>query len=353
MLIIFTQAHSTDESRFKVIYQKERPMWKTVLTVVLTMAMAACQKSVSQSVAPLQKITVAITSQPEGALLQIAVSNGFFADEGLDVQLLPHTFGGLALQSVIENKADFATVAETPIMFSILKGEKIFVLATMVTSSTNNAVLARKSASIKAPADLLGKRMGFTPGTTSDFFLDSLLIANSLRRHDVQLVPLKPEDMPDAIMAGQVDAVSTFNYPLTQIKQQLGADGLAFYDRHLYTETFNVTSRQDFVRNNVQTVDRFLRALIKAEEFAETNQDQAQTIVAAAIKIDKKLVREVWNAFTFHVELNRTLLITLQDETRWAIREKLTQLTEMPDYENFIYQDSLKSVKPEAVKALR
>ena len=96
-----------------------------------------------------------------------------------------------------------------------------------------------------------------------------------------------------------------------------------------------------------------MRALIKAEEFAEKNPDQAQAIVAAATKIDKNLVREVWKAFTFRVVLDRTLLITLEDETRWAIREKLSQHTEMPDYENFIYQDSLKSVKPEAVKALR
>ena len=328
-------------------------MWKIVLTVVLTMAIAACQKPASQSAAPLQKITFSATYQPENALVHIAVGNGYFVGEGLDVRLLMHTFGKQALQSVIENKADFATVAETPLMFNILKGEKIFVLATMVTSTTNHAVVARKDAGIKAPADLLGKRIGFTPGTTSDFFLDSLLIANNLSRHDVQLIPLKPEEMLDAIMAGKVDAVSTWNYPLTQIKQQLSASGLVFYDRHLYTETFNIAARQDFVHNNVQTVERFLRALIKAEEFAEKNPDQAQAIVAAATKIDKKLVSEVWKAFTFRVVLDRTLLITLEDETRWAIREKLTQHTEMPDYENFIYRDSLKAVKPEAVKALR
>jgi ABC-type nitrate/sulfonate/bicarbonate transport system substrate-binding protein len=270
---------------------------------------------------------------------------------GLDVRLLMTNFGKQALQSVIENKADFATVAETPIMFSILKGEKIFVLATMVTSSTNTAVLARKEAGIKAPADLLGKRVGFTPGTTSDFFLDSLLTANGLKRQNIQLVPLKPEEMPDAIMAGKVDAVSTFSYPLIRIKQQLGASGLVFHDRHLYTESFNIVAQQNFVHNNTQTVERFLRALIKAEEFAEKNTDQAQAIVADATKINKNLVRELWNALTFRVALDRTLLIALEDETRWAT--KFSQHTKMPNYDNFIYQDSLKAVKFEAVKAFR
>ena len=178
-------------------------------------------------------------------------------------------------------------------------------------------------------------------------------LANGLTRQDIQLVPLKPEDMQEAVMGGKVDAVSTWNYPLTQIKQALGASGLIFYDRHIYTETFNIAAQQNFVHNNPQTVERFLHALLQAEEFEKNHTDQAHAIVAAATKIDKKLVSEVANAFTFRVTLDRTLLITLEDETRCAMKNQLTQQTLMPDYANFIYQDSLKAVKPGAVNAIR
>lgn len=333
-------------------------MWKASLTILFIAALMGCQKPPSDGAeqkhaGPAQKITVAYTYQPQSTLVHVAVAQGYFVEEGLDVQSLMHTFGKVALQSVLDNKADFSTVAETPVMFAVLKGEKIFVIANIEASTMNNAIVARRDAGISAPADLKGKRVAFTPGTTSDFFLDSLLTANGLTRKDIQPVALKPEELQDAIMAKKIDAASTWNYPLTQIKQQLGPDGTIIYDREIYTETFNIAAQQDFVHKNPETVKRFLRALIKAEDFAIANPDAAQAIMSAATQIDKGLIREVWEAFNYHVVLDQTLLITLEDETRWAMKNKLTDRTDMPDYLSFIHLNSLREVKPEAIKMTR
>lgn len=333
-------------------------MWKISLSLLFFALLTGCQKSPPENAAqptagPLQKITVAYTVQPQSTLVHVAVAKGYFTDEGLEVQPLLHTYGKAALQSVIDKKADLATVAETPVMFSILKGEKIFVLANIEASSMNNGVVARKDAGIAVPGDLKGKRIGFTPGTTSDFFLDSLLTASGLARQEILPVALKPEEMLDAVMARKVDAVSAWNYPLTQIRLQLGANGTIFHDQEIYTETFNIAAQQDFVRKNPEAVKRFLRALIKAENFVTQNPDAAQSIVAGATKIDKDLVREVWSAFNYHVLLGQTLLITLEDETRWAMRNKLAEQTVMPDYMDYIHLDSLRAVKPEAVRISR
>jgi NitT/TauT family transport system substrate-binding protein len=320
---------------------------------LLITATAGCQQSEQKTSGPPQKITVAYTWQPQSTLVHVAVAKGYFSEEGLEVAPLMHTYGKAALQSVIENKADFATVAETPLMFNILKGEKILVIANIEASSMNNAIVARKDADIAKPADLKGKRIGYTPGTTSDFFLDSLLTANGLTRQDIRPVAIKPEEMQDAIMAKKIDATSTWNYPLTQIKQQLGANGAVFFDREIYTETFNIAARQEFVQKNPETVKRFLRALIKAEDFVAQDPEGAQSIMSAATKIDHALIHDVWNAFNYHVVLGQTLLITLEDETRWAMKNKLTDQTVMPDYLNYIHTDSLRAVRPEAIRMNR
>ena len=178
--------------------------WKIVIALMFMAALMGCQKSApdnaeQRSPEPLQKITVAYTYQPQSTLVHVAVAKGYFTEEGLDAQSLMHTYGKAALQSVIENKADFATVAETPVMFSVLKGEKIFVIANIEASSMNNAIVARKDVGIISPGDLKGKRVGYTPGTTSDFFLDSLLTANGLTRQEIKPVALKPEEMQEAI----------------------------------------------------------------------------------------------------------------------------------------------------------
>ena len=333
-------------------------MWQAPLTLMFIAALMGCQKSSTQNaeqgnVASPQKITVAFTFQPQCTLVHVAVAKGYFSEEGLDIQPLMHTYGKAALQSVVENKAVFATVAETPVMFSMLKGDKISVIANIEASTMNNGVVARKDAGIAAPGDLKGKRIGFTPGTTSDFFLDSLLTANGLTREEIQPVPLKPEEMQDAVMAKKVDAVSTWNYPLTQIKQQLGTGGAIFFDREIYTETFNIAARQDFVQKNPEVVKRFLRALVKAEDFVAKNPDEAQSIMSAATKMDQRLIRDVWGAFNYHVGLDQTLLITLEDETRWAMKNRLTERTDMPNYLNLLHLDSLRAVKPEAVEMNR
>ena len=180
-------------------------MRKTTLTFLMIATLLGCQKSPSQdagqrSAAPLQKITIACTAQPQSTLVHVAVAKGYFVEEGLDVQLLMHTFGKAALESLVNHKADFATVAETPVMFSVLKGDKIFVIANIEMSGKNNAIVARKDTGISVPVDLKGKRIGFTPGTTSDFFLDSMLTAIGLPRKAIQPVALKPDEMQAAII---------------------------------------------------------------------------------------------------------------------------------------------------------
>ena len=333
-------------------------MWKLFLVLCCMLTLPGCEKSpvaadTSGAAPARQKITFALTTQPQSTLVHVALNKGFFSEEGLDVQPLVHSFGKAALQSVLDGKADFATVAETPIMFSILRGERIFVLANIESSTTNDAVMARVDAGIAKPADLAGKRIGFTPGTTSDFFLDSFLSAQGLTRKDITPVPLKPEEMLDALLATKVDAVSTWNYPLTQIKRKFGAQSVTFYDRQIYTETFNVAAMQDFVRNNPQTAVRVLRALVRAEDFVSSHADEAQAILAEAIKVDKDMINEVWDAFSYQVRLNQNLTITLEDETRWAMKNKLAEQATMPNFQSYLYLDGLKSVRPESVRMAR
>ena len=179
------------------------------------------------------------------------------------------------------------------------------------------------------------------------------MTASGLTRQDVKPIGLKPEEFQDAFMSKKIDAASTWNYPLTQIKHQLGTDGVIFYDKDIYTETFNIAAQQSFVHNHPDTTRRFLRALIKAEDFVAKYPDEAQTIMSVSTKIDKSMIHEVWDAFNYHVVQDQTLLLTLEDETRWAIKHKLTDKTVMPDYLSYIHLDSLKAIKPEAIKMTR
>ena len=74
---------------------------------------------------PVEKVTIAYSATTDSVLAQVAQTRGYYREEGLEVTPHMHPYGKPALREVLEGKADFATVAETPVMFAILNGEKI------------------------------------------------------------------------------------------------------------------------------------------------------------------------------------------------------------------------------------
>jgi len=75
--------------------------------------------------------------------------------------------------------------------------------------------------------------------------------------------------------------------------------------------------------------------------------------VAEFIDIDKSLLEEIWDLYNYKVTLNQALLVDLEDQTRWAMKYRLIERADMPNYLDFIYVDGLQVVKPEAVRIFR
>jgi NitT/TauT family transport system substrate-binding protein len=152
---------------------------------------------------------------------------------------------------------------------------------------------------------------------------------------------------------GEVDAVSIWQPVVVQLQNELGDNAITFYPEEIYTSAFNIAATQEFVNKNPETIEKFLRALIKADEFIEENPDEAQEIVAGKIGMDKATLNELWKLYNFRVTLDQSLIVTLEAEARWAIKNKLTEATEVPNYLDYIYTDALEAVKPEAIGIIR
>jgi NitT/TauT family transport system substrate-binding protein len=323
-------------------------MMSKALALALVVVAIGCQRAAPKATVAPRPIRIACTLQPQGVLVQVAAANGYFKAEGLEADLRVMAYGKVALQALLDHQVDVATVAETPIMFAAMRDEPFYVIANIEASSRNNAIVARRDAGIARVHDLEGKRVAFTPGTTSEFFLDSLLTAAGLPRSAVRPVPLQPEEMVLAIQARTIDAACTWNYSLARIRRQLGENAVLFFDQEIYTETFNLAAAQDIVLKEPETVKRFLRALVRAEAFVAKRPQDAQRIMATATRTDLELVQDVWDAFNYVVRLDQTLLITLEDEARWAMKNGMTGRKTTPDFRRIIHPDCLKAVKAES-----
>lgn len=313
----------------------------------------ACDRTDQKPTGPPEKITIAYSATPDAVLAEVAQANGYFLQEGLDVTPLLHAYGKLALDDLLAEKADIATVAETPIMFAIMQGGKIAVIATIQTSNTGNAILARRDKGILTLGDLKGKKIAATLNTTSDFFLDTILSINRISRKDIEIVNMKAHEMADALADGDIDAASSCPSYTAMTRRKMDNLAIIFQDEDIYRWTFNVVASQEFIKKKPGTVKKILRALVKAEEFVKDNPADAQKIVSDFCAMEISVVRDVWSNSSFAATIDQALLLSLEDESRWAINTGLTEARKIPNYLEYIYLDGLTVVKPDAVRIVK
>lgn len=284
----------------------------------------------------------------------IAENKGYFKEEGLNVKIKEFGSGKTALATMLsQGNLDMVTVAQTPIMFNSFNRSDYAIIAAMVCADNDVKILVRQDKGIKNPSDLRGKRVGITKGSTGHFFLGLFLTYNGLELSEVQAFDLEATDLPQALADGRVDAISTWEPHILNAKSLLREKALLLPSEGVFREDFYFVANRDFTENNPQALRSFLKAIEKGEEFIQKNREESIDIVSKRLKLDRKLTASVWSDFNFHLMLDQTVLITLEDEARWAIREGLTDKKEVPNYLDFIYMDALEDVKPEAVAIIR
>jgi NitT/TauT family transport system substrate-binding protein len=282
-------------------------------------------------------------------LVFIAQVKGYFANAGLHVTLQSYTTGKEALDAALERRAELATVADIPIMFAIMKGHPVSIVATIFTEEKDPGVIGRKDKGILTPADLNGKRIGVTLGTSGHFMLDALLLRHKLSTNDVTLHNLQPQEIAEALLQGDVDAVATWEPYLGALRTQLGANGTIFDSEGIYEVPFNIAGMRDYVASHPGMIKQLVRALVRAERLCRDEPDAARQIIASAMNVSLEKLQGLWPSYRFNVTLDQSLLLTLEDETRWAIKNELTDRTDIPNYLDHVYLDALEAVTPAAV----
>ena len=299
---------------------------------------------------PVEKVSIGISATSLlPSLVHIAKEKGYFLEEGIDMEIKGYPTGKKALEATLKGEVDMCTVADMPVVSNSFKRNDFTVFGTILQDAEHTKCLARKDRNISTPQDLIGKKVATTIGTTAHYFMATFFIFNGLDLEDVEIVDLNPTEMVEAIVKGNVDAIFTWEPNIYHAEKDLGDNGVILPSDVGYLATFNLVSKNDFIENNQQLLKRILKALIKAEEFTKDNREESVDIIAARLKTDREIIDKLLGMYEFRVSLTQAFLITLEGEARWFIKNKLTSVTEIPNYLDYIYWDALEAVKPEAV----
>jgi len=296
-----------------------------------------------------EKIIIAVTPWAASAALFIAREKGYFQDEGIDADFHSYISGHLGLDAVLSGKADLATAGDTPIARAAVAGKPVVVIATLCEINRAVLVVARKDRGISSPADLRGKKVGVVAGTTADFFLHILLTTSYINPKDVGIVNLATDQVIDALVSGEVDAVSTWSPHTIAARDKLGDNGVVIEDPSIYKMTWNIMSTKEVAGANPERIRRVLRAIVRANEFIIKHPGEARAVTSKNIGTNSPFFEKEWADYTFIAELDQSLLLNLEDQARWMIKQGVGDDRGTPNLMDFIYTDGLEAVQPEAL----
>ena len=241
---------------------RSAPLRTIRLPIVLMAAAIAAVASAAPTQA-VEKVRLAQNQSPISGVSIIADRKGFFAQNGLDVEVFNFTTGKQCLDTVMGGGADIATTAEAPTTAAAMSGQKIALLAR--TEYSYIKTLTATAAQIRKPADLKGKRIAFTAGTGGEVYTMQLLKAAGLGKDDVTLVNLRPQDMVAALASGSIDAYGTWEPHIFNGIKALASKAAPLDTKGIYAETFNIVLMQDYLQKKPEVAKNFLKALVEDE----------------------------------------------------------------------------------------
>ncbi len=325
--------------------------WALVWVIASAMAIALGWFALgpSYSFGPLEKVSIAFPTQPGSALLYVAQERGFFRDQGIEIAGQPVATGRQALDLMLQGKADLSIVADLPLVFAVAKGHKPITIATVFRDHGGVGIVARRDRGIALPGDLRGKRIGVTFGSTSQFFLDAFLMELQIPVNSVTLVDLKLENIAEAIISGQVDAVCTWDPALSKLQDALKEQALTFDTSNQYTFRFQLVASEIYLKDRRDLARKFLAALAQAETYIANQPAEARRLVLRATGMTEAAFRRGYDQGEMGLVLDQGLLLALDDQTRWAIKRGVIQSGPIPNYLDYLHFDALEFVKPQAV----
>jgi ABC-type nitrate/sulfonate/bicarbonate transport system substrate-binding protein len=161
------------------------------------------------------KVGIANSSHSVAPLF-LGQRQGYFRQEGLEIEVERSSFTGLHVSALAAGKLDVVLVAMNPALVNgVIHGAPVrLVSARKYCGSSCGAwgqFFARLSAfpgKMNDFRELRGKRVAYsTPGSISDFCLDAVLDAAGLTRETVETVAIRRQEAVAALLVGNLDAI--------------------------------------------------------------------------------------------------------------------------------------------------
>jgi aliphatic sulfonates family ABC transporter substrate-binding protein len=226
--------------------------------------------------------TLRIGYQKNGSLVILrrqATLEKLFAPQGIGVHWNEFNAGPPMLEALSAGAVDFGTVGDTPPIFAQAAGNDIVYIGAQPLPGDNQAVIVRDGGPIHQLADLKGRRVAYTRGSSAHNLLIKALERAGLTPSDIQSVPMQPSDAAAAFRTGAVDAWSIWD-PFLAIAQQDPATRILVTSSQVAPTSNFVIARRDWAAHSPDQVQIVLDAINGAAAWAAANPEALAGLMA-------------------------------------------------------------------------
>jgi len=254
----------------------------------------------------------------------IADHENLFRRHGLDASVGFNHSGRDNLRRLRAGEIDFALMALTPIVLDRLADatpggpDDPVILASLVHSTRLNAVVARPAAGIETPQDLAGRRIALRKGTNAEFVWWLFAHFHGLAPDAVRLVDRPVPAVVDALRDGEVDAAVLWEPWLSRLLASSEEELRVFGGSNIYTAKWVLVTTRRSADEHPARARAVLATYRDAIERIERDPEAAIRTYARRADVDEAVLRENWQALDYELNLQWTVVATLQQQINWA-----------------------------------
>ncbi len=283
-----------------------------------------------------------------------AVAQGYFKEEGLEVELLPAKPGMKPSDLLISGEVDYAVMSPA-VLLERQQGRPLVVLGAIYQHS-GTAILTTREGGIRTPRDLRGKRIMLTE--EADPENRAMLINDGVPLETLQLLPHSWN--LDDLITGKVEGQTVYLTNEPYLLRQRGVEPMLLkpvsYGIDFYGDCLVTTERE--IQQHPKRAAAFLLAVQRGWLYAMTHPREIAQLILQRYSQEKTLEHLLYEAEGMHALIQPELFeIGYMNPDRWRhIAETYVQLGMMsPDFslKGFLFSELQKEMAADRNRSVR
>jgi NitT/TauT family transport system substrate-binding protein len=265
---------------------------RSVLAAAATLPLAAavgCRGGTAEPSGPGEPARVRMLTglgfQGREAYLDVAIEKGWFAEAGLEVEVLPGEGTEQNLTLLAAGQTDFATLDVNAALIEHSRGTFTdFRLTAVLQDLLLSCVMALESSGIRRPPDLSGTTIAYIPGGINDLVFPAYAQLAGFDAGSVELVSLPPPSFGAALAEERVDAIMQFVVGRHTIERATAGEPVVVFPyadwlSELYGSGIGCSA--GLAADDPELVRRFNQAALRGLAYAVEHPQEAGEIFAA------------------------------------------------------------------------